>query len=180
MNQSVFVIIENVLISCCSEAAHIEIPEGVTRIGECAFSGCENLQCLTLPKSLKIMDDFAFLFCDKLENVELPENCTCIGKATFKGCKALADKDGFVVVAHMLYDYCGEAETIMIPEGVHTIGYEAFYRNKYIRRVTIPESVIMIYDCAFDGCHNLTLQVYSGSQGEAFARKKGIAFSVIK
>lgn len=180
MNQSVFAIIGDALICCCSDAAHIEIPEGVTKIGECAFSGCENLQNVTFPQSLTEIGQFAFLNCDQLQNLILPANVKRIGKAAFKGCKGLVDENGLVVVNHMVHDYCGESERVIIPEGITTIGYEAFYRNQRIRFVTLPPDVEFISSCAFDGCHNLTLQVHSGSRGEAFARKKGIAFSVIE
>jgi len=176
MMENVFVIIEGVLRSCCSEAEHIEIPEGVTKIGECAFSMCKNMQSVILPQSLRIIDDFAFLFCDKLKSVELPVTGKIIGKAAFKGCKALADSDGFVVVNHTLYDYCGKDKMAWIPEGVNSIDYEAFYRNNHIRLVRIPESVTMICDSAFDGCKKLVLLVAEGSYGEAYARRKGISY----
>lgn len=180
MIQSAFVIINNVLISCCSDQTCVEIPEGVTKIGECAFSACENLQSVTLPQSLIAIDDFAFLYCDQLQSISLPPNLKRIGRAAFKGCRGLADKNGLVVVNHAVHDYCGEEENVVVPEGVITIGYEAFFRNKKIRSVAVPRSVEHISSCAFAGCDNLILQVFPGSPGEAFAQAKGIPVAIIK
>ncbi len=177
MIQSAFVIVNDVLLRCCSDQTCVELPEGITQIGECAFSGCENLQSVTLPQSLTVIDSFAFLYCEQLQSISLPPALKRIGKAAFKGCRGLADENGLVVINRMVHDYCGGEKNVVIPEGVTTIGYEAFFRNKNIQSVTIPRSVENISSCAFDGCDNLVLRVFPGSPGETFAREKGIPFA---
>lgn len=47
-------------------------------------------------------------------------------------------------------------ETIIIPEGVTSIGYRAFYTCDGLTSVIIPESVTSIGDSAFFGCSSLT------------------------
>lgn len=44
---------------------------------------------------------------------------------------------------------------VIIPEGVTTIGYAAFYKNKYIQSVYIPEGVTTIETNAFKWCSNI-------------------------
>lgn len=44
---------------------------------------------------------------------------------------------------------------LILPEGLHTIGYGTFYGCKKLRRLVIPESVYEINDGAFYGCTSL-------------------------
>lgn len=178
-DEKCFVIVNGVLMSCTGTEETVVIPEGVTTIGETAFSQYENLQCVTLPKSLRALDQFAFLYCENLRYIAIAPTVEYIGKAAFKGCKGLADSRGFVVVRHILHDYCGDEADIRIPEGVCTIGYEAFYKNKKLRTVTIPDCVTAISDTAFACCSHVTIRANMGSYGESYAREHGIAFALL-
>ncbi len=53
------------------------------------------------------------------------------------------------------YDYYVYIETVIIEEGVTSIGSGAFFDCFCLRRVEIPESVTSIGNYAFDGCHDL-------------------------
>jgi len=53
------------------EATDVVIPEGVKRIGECAFLGCKNLKTIKIPESVKTIGDGAFGDCDNLASVEI-------------------------------------------------------------------------------------------------------------
>ena len=67
----------------------VSIPEGVTRIGEIAFIGCDGLKSITIPSSVKNIGEHAFERCVELTEVtmlgerpEAPENL-------FPGCGKL-------------------------------------------------------------------------------------------
>ena len=45
------------------------IPDGVTIIGNNAFCGCTNITSVTLPASVKAINDWAFAYCENLEDV---------------------------------------------------------------------------------------------------------------
>ena len=64
--------------------------------------------------------------------------------------------DGFEIEDGVLVRYTGDAEQIAIPEGVTTIGVDAFGECDSITSVTIPNSVTTIGECAFYGCKSLT------------------------
>ncbi len=49
--------------------SNVVIPEGVTHIKECAFTGCSSLTSITLPRSLKVIDDHALSPCKALHHV---------------------------------------------------------------------------------------------------------------
>lgn len=178
MDRKCFVIVGGVLLSCIGCEDTIAIPEGVREIGANAFSQYDNLRCVTLPKSLQKINAFAFAEREKLCSINIPKNVQRIGRGAFKGCKALADKNGFLVIRHMLHDYVGNEKQIEIPDSVATIGFGAFQGNTRLQRVVIPKSVTAISENAFADCPDLILQVVAGSYGEAFAREKGIPFTI--
>lgn len=53
------------------------------------------------------------------------------------------------------YDYREEITSLSIAEGVTTIGYGAFKDLTKLQTVKIPDSVEIIYDCAFSNCSSL-------------------------
>ena len=69
--------------------------------------------------------------------------------------KADAESD-FVIEDGVLTSYTGNSEEVMIPDGVTTIGYGAFFNNETIKKVVIPEGVTVIKGNAFKRCDNLS------------------------
>ena len=53
----------------CHELQNLEIPEGVTEIGDGAFYGCTYLKNLNLPASVQSIGDNGFAFCSKLQKM---------------------------------------------------------------------------------------------------------------
>ena len=63
------------------EVSQIELPEGVTSIGDNAFSGCDRLTQIEIPNSVTSIEDSAFYCCHNLKQIkygnrvlELPNN----------------------------------------------------------------------------------------------------------
>ena len=55
------------------EIFRVELPEGLTRVGDNAFAGCRNLTAITLPGSVREIGDRAFLECTGLTILSLPQ-----------------------------------------------------------------------------------------------------------
>ena len=72
-------------------------------------------------------------------------------------CVAFAD-DGFELSddGKTLIEYNGNAETVIIPDGVETIGHAAFYGNSNIKKLVMPDSLTKIDDQAFRFCDEIT------------------------
>ena len=84
------------------------IPEGVERIGACAFYKNETLTEVNIPSTLKEIGDMAFFKCEKISLVTLPNGLEIIGSDAFS--------------------YCQELKPVMfIPGSVKEIGSFAFY-----------------------------------------------------
>lgn len=65
------------------------VPEGVTEIGEKAFSSCTALKTVVLPDSLKTIGDGAFEDCSALEQMVIPDGVAELRSRTFSGCVSL-------------------------------------------------------------------------------------------
>ena len=67
------------------------IPEAVTNIGSCAFSGCSSLTSVDIPNSVTNIGSCAFSGCSSLTSVDIPNSVTSIGIEAFSGCSSLTE-----------------------------------------------------------------------------------------
>lgn len=65
------------------------IPQGITSIGNAAFSDCSSLTSVTIPDSVTSIGDYAFSTCNSLTSVTIPDSVTSIGQDAFKDCPNL-------------------------------------------------------------------------------------------
>lgn len=59
------------------------IPNGVTHIGDEAFSGCESLTSINIPNSVTNIGNCAFYGCGFLKSINIPDSVTNIGDRAF-------------------------------------------------------------------------------------------------
>ncbi len=150
----------------CTNLKKVHVPTSVTYIGKMAFYCCVNLRSISLP-NIEIIDDRAFKACWSLEEVILPERPVSFATTAFQKCDELADKDGFIILRGILYDYIGEATThITLPDDVKFIGEEAFSGNKTLVDVVCSDNVVKIFRNAFWGCENMASITISNKNTE--------------
>ena len=75
-NKQDFVIEKGVLTKYTGPGGDVIILEGVTKIGELAFSHCTNLTSVTIPESVTEIGEMAFHYCTNLTSVTIPEGVT--------------------------------------------------------------------------------------------------------
>ena len=103
----------------------VTIPDNVTSIGKEAFRCCFALTSVIIPDSVTSIGDWAFNGCKNLTDIVIPNDISDFGANPFSGTpwiEANTDDEGFAVVNHVLLDYIGDSEEIIIPDGIVSIG----------------------------------------------------------
>ena len=106
----------------------LSIGDGVTRIGEMAFSEAVNLSSVTIASSVESIGEFAFEACKSLKEVELPSNLKTIEYCAFiySGLEALEIPDGTVSIGIFAFNQCEKLASVRIGSGVTDMGLNAF------------------------------------------------------
>ncbi len=137
---------------------------GGTTICASAFESCGYIVSITIPDSITSVEYEAFYNCSSLTSITIPDSVTSIGKDAFQYCSSLQYnvKDGVYYLGNAtnLYAAVIDADasitSVVLPNGVKCIGYEAFYNCTSLAFVSIPDSVTNIGYKAFYDCSSLT------------------------
>lgn len=78
-----------VVVSCNQDAEYIEIPNGVTKIGDNAFHNCNRLKSVSIPNTVTSIGEYAFANCHSLTSIAIPNSVTSISDSAFNGCGIL-------------------------------------------------------------------------------------------
>lgn len=89
-----------------------------TVIADDAFSGCKNLETISLPEGITSIGDDAFKNCIKLESITIEDGVMSIGKHAFDNCSSLL--------------------SITVPNSVTSIGFAAFMGCDNIAIMSLP------------------------------------------
>jgi len=130
------------------EATYMNRTRKVTRIGSHAFDKCASLTSITIPTSVTSIGEGAFLNCSGLNKVIFPDIAAW--------CAIKFDDNPLSNECHLYIDENTEIKDLVIPDGVTTIGDDAFAYCIGLTSVTIPNSVTSIGRIAFCGCSGLT------------------------
>ncbi len=160
----------------------VTIPDSVTTIEKWAFSGCENLTSIKLPKNLKSIgvaafaesglteisipegvtriEGSAFALCKNLQSVTVPSSVTEINSRAFSSTPWYNSlPDGFVYIGKVLYAWKGamvQGAKLSVKAGTTQITDYAFNNCSNLVSITIPGSVTKIGEKAFSGCTKLS------------------------
>ncbi|MBO5269357.1 MAG: leucine-rich repeat domain-containing protein [Clostridia bacterium] len=114
----------------------VEIPVGVTIIGEQAFRECGALESVVIPGSVKTVEWGAFFGCRTLSHVVIPEGAEELGQSVF--------------------DHCSALQWIELPDTVRSIGAASFLMCDSLTAVTLPNRLKVVEPMLFFACRSLT------------------------
>ena len=177
----------------------LSFPEGLEKIYDGAFTGCDNLITVEIPKTLKYIGYNVFSK-NWVETLQSEDGVYYVGSIAYafaesaKSMSSIKFKEGTTALSSNLYasnDYvksslvaveipssvkqigkehnydssygvfqgCTALQTVVLHEGLESIGYGTFYDCTSLKNVTLPNSLMYIDGYAFydTGITNITL-----------------------
>lgn len=113
-------------------AGTYKIPEGITAIGNYAFSACDRISEVQCSKTLTKIGEGAFVKCSNLTKIDLPATLQTVGRSAFQ-------ETGL--------------QSITLPS-VKELGEAVFYHCEHLSQVKLP-MLEKIPTCMFEGCKSL-------------------------
>lgn len=176
-----FVIENGILKKYTGNEARVEVPSGVTEIGDNAFARCEDIESVVIPSGVTSIGEAAFAKCYHLESITIPDTVNHFGVGAFAETKWLENKrdnhelvilnhivvdafscegdvvvpEGVTALADYAFAVCGGIDSVTIPEGVTSIGSHMFYLSASLKSVQLPSTITSIGEDAFWGCTGL-------------------------
>ena len=145
--------------SYCRQLESVTISNSVTSIGYGAFQGCYALNELSLGNGLTSLDSDAFRNCTSLKSVTIPDSVTKTEGSVFNGCTALETVDlgkGITEIGGYSFYECTSLKNVIFPEGLQRIGDYAFYGCTSLEAAPIGKGLAAIGNYAFSGCTAFT------------------------
>lgn len=202
----------------CSKLTVIILPDNTNRIGGCSFADCSSLQEITIPDSVTSIGYCAFANCELLTSVTIPASVTSIDRNAFSNCMNLAEiivspknslyksdsgilfnrkkaeviccppaisgevtlPDGVITIGDQAFNGCSKITSITLSDGTENIGIAAFDNCENLENITIPDSVTNIDFSALDSYMKVVVYCKEGSYAQSFAEKHKIKYELIE
>lgn len=123
----------------------ISIPAGVEYIGWRAFENCSALRKITLPEGLEEIGEEAFLNCTSLEEFNIPSSVVSINGSAFDNTafynNAFNREDGALYRDGVLIAAEGISGKYSVKEGTSLIAMDSFRDCDYLYQLTLPASL---------------------------------------
>ncbi|MBO5111355.1 MAG: leucine-rich repeat protein [Clostridia bacterium] len=153
----------------CTSLVDIKLPNSLVHIGLGAFAECKSLTSITLPNNVRSIDRGAFSACKGLTSIILPYGVKTLSEKLFFNCSNLVNisiPDSVTSIEERVFMNCSSLETIKIPQGIEIIHANTFYDCSNLKEINIPSSVTDFYESVFYGCSSLADIYYQGTQEE--------------
>ena len=149
-------------------------------IGDYAFQDCA-VSTIVIPKSIYVIQGYAFSNCKNLTNVLVPTSVNTIGLGAFNGCDNLQEitvpfigrspyQEGEFGYIFGAYDYSMNSymiplslNKVIVSEGAYFIKSYAFAYCNNLTEIELPSSMANIYSYAFYNCSNLDVIRFNGT-----------------
>ncbi|HJI60585.1 MAG TPA: leucine-rich repeat domain-containing protein [Ruminococcus bromii] len=141
-----------------SKITEVTIPSSIKQIEDYAFSSCHSLTKVNLSEGLEILNNSVFFNCSELREIKLPSTLKEIGPSAFSG---------------------AALNNVVLPDSgkLTKIDEYAFYQSRELTDITIPACITSIPDNVFAECSKeVTIHGASGSYAQNYAKKNNLKF----
>lgn len=141
-----------------SKITEVTIPSSIKQIEDYAFSSCHSLTKVNLSEGLEILNNSVFFNCSELREIKLPSTLKEIGPRAFSG---------------------AALNNVVLPDSgkLTKIDEYAFYQSRELTDITIPACITSIPDNVFADCSKeVTIHGASGSYAQSYAKKNNLKF----
>ncbi|MBE6634763.1 MAG: leucine-rich repeat domain-containing protein [Ruminococcaceae bacterium] len=171
----------------CPSLSSLSLPKSLTKIGGFAFAACSGITRVDFNEGLLSLGEFAFSKAVALSSAALPDSLQYIGAGAFYHCTSLAtvgvgghikEIDHSAFIDTPIYTegtaneiYVGNwfiglkdstALSVEFKEGTVGIANNAFFANKYIQSIELPDTVQQIGKLAFANSDIVSVVIGSG------------------
>ena len=177
-------VVDAYAFSNCTNLTELIIPKSITRIGDCAFEELPNCVLTILNECddeeiFRVASDSFGRRTPNIKKIRVPYGSAAMRYAMKSGLNVITlpcshtqfgnskkhhyIDDVFCCEGSTLHEYFGHQEVVHVPEGIRTIGDNAF-TNADVKKVYLPKSVKRIEKFGFASCDNLIEIVGDGTK----------------
>ncbi len=140
--------------------ADVVIPDGVTEIEGYVFNDNDSVRSVSIPDSIKSIDESNFKDCPNLRFNERggarylgnEKNPYLVLVSGFEDIEDCVVADGCKIIMGNAFHGNTKLLYVELPQSLRYIGFMAFYGCESLRDVELPEGLIGIDSCAFEDC----------------------------
>lgn len=134
----------------------------VVGIGYQAFYMNVYAKTVTIPDSVKYIEEEAFIYAEMIESIYMTDSVVEIGYGAFSNNLSLKNvrlSDSLEEVPARLFKESRRLEEVNIPKSAKSIGEQAFYECEALKSIVLPQGVMVIGAYAFYECKNISSDV---------------------
>lgn len=135
----------------------ITLPDSIRTLDNFAFTGCQSLKTVIFNDTLTTIGNSAFNGCKSLNNIILPNSLTSLGESVFNGCTSLSNVSipaSITNIKYRMFYGCTALKTFVMSNAVTTLGSQVFLGSG-ITNITLSEGLTALLTSVFSGCKSL-------------------------
>lgn len=156
----------------------VTLPSTIKEIEDRAFCQCKQLITINLPQYIEQIGCSTFCGCENLSSIILPNSLSKIGPSAFARCaklKSVIVPNNIKVLERRVFAECSGLVSVNITDGVETLEQDVFTGCENITYITIPKSVVGIAGAIFNGCTQLSY-IYVAPENPYYYSRDGVLF----
>lgn len=143
---------------CQKSLTTVNIPHGVTFVGEWAFSRCRTITSITFPDTVETIQAYA-LHEMRMPSFTVPKLVTVLPKSLFAYAhiRTLVIEGDVLIIDQLCFSHCGYLIKLNFPESLQRIESQAFCCCTVLPadQLVLPDSLTYIGESAFEYCSGI-------------------------